>query len=172
MAEQKKTVEISAVQRAKLEAIMKDPVLWAKAFVIVQDPITKKYGPWIARDYQAECLRNRDLRKVYRFGRRLGKTEIMCIEALWRCFTNKNFRALFITPYDNQAALIFRRLREIVNESPLIKAEVIKMKSSPHTVELKNGSIILGFTTGASSNQQAASVRGQRADLLLLDELD
>lgn len=75
---EKKTVEISPVQRAKLEAIMKDPVLWAKAFVIVQDPITKKYGPWIARDYQAECLRSRALRKVYRFGRRLGKDFARC----------------------------------------------------------------------------------------------
>ena len=39
-------------------------------------------------------------------------------------------------------------------------------------LELKNGSAILGFTTGASSGSNAASMRGQRADWLYLDELD
>ena len=50
------------------------------------------------------------------------------------------------------------RLREIINESPLIKAEVVKMKNSPYTVEFANGSVIMGFTTGASTGQAAASI--------------
>ena len=66
--------KMSPVEQAKIKLIMGDPVLWAKAFVVAMDPKTKKYGPWTARDYQAEILRNRDLRKVYRMGRRLGKT--------------------------------------------------------------------------------------------------
>ena len=46
------------------------------------------------------------------------------------------------------------------------------MKNSQYTVELKNGSTILGFTTGASSGSGAASIRGQRADAIYMDEID
>ena len=87
----------------------------------------------------------------------------MVVDALWQTCTHKNFRVLFVTPYENQVELIFRRLRELVADSPLIKSEVVKMKSSPYTVEFSNGSVILGFTTGASTNSGAASLRGQRA---------
>lgn len=156
--------KLSPVEAEKLKIIMKDPVLWAKAFIVARNPVNGKYEPWIARDYQAECLRNRDVRKVYRMGRRLGKTEIMVIEALWLVCTHKNFRVLFITPYENQVELIFRRMREILADSPLLKREISKIKNSPYTVEFNNGSVILGFTTGASSGSGAASVRGQRAD--------
>lgn len=164
--------KLSPVEAEKLKIIMKDPVLWAKAFIIAMNPETKKYGPWIARDYQAEILRNRDVRKVYRMGRRLGKSECMIIDALWQVCTHKNYRVLFITPYENQVELVFRRMREIVAESPLVKKEVSRIKNSPYTVEFNNGSVILGFTTGAASGSGAASVRGQRADWLFLDELD
>lgn len=164
--------KLSEVEKKKLQIIFKDPVLWAKAFVVAVNPETKKTGPWIARDYQAEILRNRDVRKVYRMGRRLGKSECMIVDALWQVCTHKNYRVLFITPYENQVELIFRRIREIVNDSPMIKEEISRIKNSPYTVEFNNGSVILGFTTGAASGSGAASVRGQRADWLFLDELD
>ena len=168
----KKYKGLTEVEKKKLQIIFKDPVLWAKAFVVAVNPETKKTGPWIARDYQAEILRNRDVRKVYRMGRRLGKSECMIVDALWQVCTHKNYRVLFITPYENQVELIFRRIREIVNDSPMIKDEISRIKNSPYTVEFNNGSVILGFTTGAASGSGAASVRGQRADWLFLDELD
>lgn len=168
----RKSKGLSEVEKKKLEIIFKDPVLWAKAFVVAVNPETKKTGPWVARDYQAEILRNRDVRKVYRMGRRLGKSECMIVDALWQVCTHRNYRVLFITPYENQVELIFRRIREIVNDSPMIKNEISRIKNSPYTVEFNNGSVILGFTTGAASGSGAASVRGQRADWLFLDELD
>lgn len=45
----------------------------------------------------------------------------------------------------------------------MIKAEVVKMKNSPYTIEFANGSVIMGFTTGASSGSAAASVIGSNA---------
>lgn len=164
--------QLTATEKERLRIILSDPVLWAKAFVVARNPETGKTGPWLARDYQAEILRNRSVRKVYRMGRRLGKSESMIVDALWQTCTRKNYRVLFITPYENQVELIFRRLRELIADSPMIKDEVTKMKSSPYTVEFANGSVILGFTTGASTNSGAASIRGQRADWLFLDELD
>ena len=149
------TTQLSPVEREKLLQIKNDPVLWAKAFVRVSDPITKKIGPWIARDYQEEMLRDKSLRKVYRCGRRTGKTETMVIEGLHPTLTRKNFRVLYITPYENQVNLIFMRIREIINDSPLIKAEVVR---SPYMIEFKNGSSIMGFTTGAASGSGGSSI--------------
>ena len=39
-------------------------------------------------------------------------------------------------------------------------------------IKMNNESAILGFTTGASSGGGAASIRGQRADLIVMDEVD
>ena len=143
---------------------MADPVLWAKAFVISNDAIAKKVGPWKARDYQEEMLRDKSLYKVYRCGRRIGKSETMIIEGLHKAYTHEGFRILYVTPYETQVNFVFMRMRELIQSSPLLKIEVVKMKNSPYTIEFKNGSVIMGFTTGASSGSGAASVRGQRAD--------
>lgn len=143
---------------------MADPVLWAKAFLRINNPKTKKLEPWSARDYQEEMLRDDGTRVVYRLGRRCGKTESMVVGGLHKASTNKNFRILYVTPYETQVNLIFMRIREIIADSPLLKAQVTKMKNSPYTVEFSNGSVIMGFTTGASSGSGAASVRGQKAD--------
>nr|DAR47982.1 MAG TPA: Terminase [Caudoviricetes sp.] len=104
-----------------------------------------------------------------------GKSETMVVEALWRAFTStsrEKFRILCITPYENQVNLLFMRMRELIHNSPLVKNEVVRMKNSPYMIEFYNGATILGFTTGASSGSGAASIRGQRGDLLLLDEID
>lgn len=96
----------------------------------------------------------------------------MCIEMLWKAFTKPYHRILVVTPYENQVRLIFTRLMEIINDSPLIKAELKRSTKNPYWIEFKNGAIILGFTTGASSGSGGASIRGQRADAIYLDEVD
>ena len=164
--------QLSPVEQAKLKKIMSDPVLWAKAFLKVSDPINKKMGPWIARDYQAKMMRDDSIYKVYRCGRRIGKSETMIVEGLYKAYTKKKFRILYVTPYENQVNLIFMRMKEIIHDSPLVKNEISRMINSPYIIEFKNGSTIMGFTTGASSGQGAANVRGQRADWIFMDELD
>lgn len=108
--------------------------------------------------YQTYNLSVPELRNFVANDIYVHNTECMCIDGLWQCFTHKNYRVLYVTPYENQVNLIFMRLREIINESPLIKTEVVKMKNSPYTIEFVNGSIIMGFTTGASTGQAAASM--------------
>lgn len=155
---------ISPVERERIKRLKEDPVYWAQIFLVANDAAKHKWGPWKARDYQKEMLRDKSTRKVYRCGRRLGKSETMIVDALHKIYTNKMYRVLFVTPYETQVNLIFMRIRELIADSPLLKQEVVKMKNSPYTIELKNGSVILGFTSGASSGSGAASVRGQRAD--------
>lgn len=163
---------LTEIERAKLRQLIDDPILWAKVFAVSNNAITKKYGPWVARDYQEEMMRDKSLRKVYRCGRRTGKSEVMVIEGLHKTFTKKNFRALYVTPYENQIRLIFLRMKEIINDSPMLKRELKSIKMNPYTIEWKNGSIITGFTSGASTGSGAASIRGQRADWIFADELD
>lgn len=117
-------------------------------------------------------LRDKSLKKVYRCGRRTGKSEVMVIEALYNATTNRNYRVLLITPYEAQVRLLFMRLNELKNSSPLLASLISSTTKNPYKMEFKNGSCIMGFTTGASSGSSGASIRGQAADLLILDECD
>lgn len=83
---------------------------------------------------------------------------MMCIDSLHRSSTRPNFTSLFITPYENQARLIFGRINELINESPFVLAQVVRRTQSPYAIYFKNGSKILGFTTGASSGNSGASI--------------
>ena len=100
------------------------------------------------------------------------KTETMVIDMLNRTYTRQNYRCLVVTPYENQVRLIFMRLKELIEQSPLLKQEVVKNTSNPYQIVFRNGSAILGFTTGASSGSGGASIRGQRADFIYMDEVD
>lgn len=79
---------------------------------------------------------------------------------------------MFVAPYENQIRLIFDRIKELIGSSPLVSEQVESSTKNPYAVRLRNGSKILGFTTGASSNSGGASLRGQRADLIVCDEMD
>lgn len=156
----------------KLARIMKDPVAWAQAFLRTYDSNTGKVGPWKARWYQVEMMTDNSKKRVYRCGRRTGKTETMVVESLFHVCTKRNFRVLIVTPYETQVRLAFMRLNELIQESPVVKSMVISNTKNPYMIKLSNESAILGFTTGASSGGGAASVRGQRADLIVMDEVD
>lgn len=156
----------------KLKKIMDDPVLWAKAFVTTYDNATKEKIPWTARWYQAEMLRDNSLKKSYLCGRRTGKTETMIIEALYRVFNKKMFVFMFATPYENQIRTIFERINVILDNSKLLKEQLVRSTKNPYVIKFSNGSKILGFTTGSSSGNAGASLRGQTADWVALDEMD
>lgn len=101
-----------------------------------------------------------------------GKSESMVIEALWHVYTHRNFVHMFVTPYENQIRLLFDRMKELINSSPLLKSRMTRCVNNPHRIELDNNSKIIGFTTGASSGSGGASLRGQRCDWISLDEMD
>lgn len=159
---------MSAIEKKKLMEIMDDPIKWAQAFLRAFSPQTKKIEPWVARWYQVEMMRDKSVRKVYRCGRRIGKTETMVVEMLHMVFTKRNFRIIIAAPFENQVRNMFMRLHELIAESPLVKAEMTRSTKNPYIMEFANGSSILGFTTG----DDAASIRGQRADWIFIDEID
>lgn len=168
----KKPNNLTPAEIKKIQDVFNDPVKWSQIALITYDGALKKDTPWTARWYQVEMLRDKSLKKVYRCGRRTGKTETMVVDMLHKIFTNKNYRCLTITPYENQVRLQFQRIKELVDSSPLLKAEVVSMTKNPYQITLRNNSAIFGFTTGATSGNGGASVRGQRADWLYFDEID
>lgn len=163
---------LTKAQLAKLKEINSDPVKWAQVFLVTYDKTLKKETPWTARWYQSQMIRDKSKKKVYRCGRRTGKSECMVVESLYNACNHKNYRVLLITPYENQIRLLFQRINELRNSSPLLNARVVSATKNPYKIEFDNGSLIMGFTTGASSGSSGASIRGQAADLLILDECD
>jgi len=138
---------------------------------------------WEPYDYQQSIL---DLlpetsSAVFRLGRRLGKTEIMCIIILWYAFTQYNkketnastqsqYDVLIITPYETQIDTIFKRLTELIGASATLQSSIVR--HNKHDIRLNNGTTILGLTAGTKNSSGAASTRSKRADVLILDEVD
>lgn len=96
----------------------------------------------------------------------------MCVEAIWNACTKEHFVVLIATPYESQCRLLMTRLNELIDNSPMVKAKKISSTKSPYEIHFKGDSRIVAFTTGASSNQGGNSIRGQRSDLILVDEMD
>ena len=117
--------------------VTNSPVLWAKVYL-----------NWEARDYQIPILTEGKMSKqlVLRLGRRLGKTDCMCILILWYAYTqinkgtNGQYNVLILTPYETQIDLIFTRLDQLIESSPLLQ-EAMK-RQVYHRKEMFNGSII------------------------------
>lgn len=145
-------------------------VVWAKIYL-----------NWTARDYQIEMLEQgvESRRLVLRLGRRLGKTEVMCVLILWYAYTQRNrvsetqYDILIVGPYETQVDLIFARLGQLIENAPILSECIEKIVE--HKIVFKNGTTIQGKTAGASSGgteKAGAGTRGLRGDLLVLDECD
>lgn len=102
-----------------------------------------------------------------------GKSAALRIAILYYIFTNKNFHVEIVAPYQSQIEMNFKGLNELINSNPILKNSVCRTVKAPqHVIELKNGSQVIGFSSGANSKQEAGSARGQSCQLLLLDEGD
>lgn len=160
---------IGSTKSEALEYVVTNsPVLWAKVYL-----------NWTCRDYQFPILLEGKTAKqlVLRLGRRLGKTDSMCVLIWWYAYTqlnkgpNEQYNILILTPYETQVDLIFDRLKQLLEGSPLLESMI--SRSIHHRYELSNGSIITGLTAGASGGSNGSNnTRGQRADLIILDEVD
>ena len=145
-----------------------NPVIWAKR--------NFDWEPRISKDdiqYQEMMLRCTSKRKALRLGRQSGKTEAICVLMLFKAFTNENYKVLVITPYRSQIELIFKRIKELIRQSTDLQSSVKREVANPyHEIEFFNGSYIRGFTSGSKTSQGAGAVRGQPADMIVLDEAD
>lgn len=164
--------QFNMAKNEALEYIVTDnPILWAKVYL-----------DWEARDYQFAILTEgkKSKKLVLRLGRRLGKTDDMCVLILWFAYTqynkgpNNQYDIIIATPYETQIDLIFKRLHQLIEVSPLLGGLI--SRDVHHNICFNiNGvtSNILGLTAGANNATGGAnSTRGQRADVIILDECD
>lgn len=158
----------SSIEEALEYVVVDSPILWAKVYL-----------NWTCRDYQFPILMEgkKARQLVLRLGRRLGKTDSMCVLILWYAYTqmnkgpNNQYNILILTPYETQIDLIFDRLKQLIEGSLLMQSMITR--EIHHRKELSNGTIIVGLTAGASSGTSGGNnTRGQRADLIILDEAD
>ncbi len=136
---------------------------------------------WNARWFQQEILNCSSQFKAIRAGRRAGKSESMALLALWYLFTNggladRQFQILMVAPYMSQVSKFFDSVRGFIKQSSsmsmpgVVKRNVI----NPQVIEFGQGGIMRGFSSGGTSTSSAGSdkVRGQDADLIIIDEVD
>jgi len=139
------------------------------------DPVTWAYSElgWRPRWYQEEILCCTSQFKAIRAGRRVGKTASLSVLTLWYAVTHKNFQILVVCPFVAQVAKIMDNIRELIMESPDIANSVVRdVHSSPQIIQLANGAKIRGFAAGGSSSGKSDQIRGQDADLIVMDEVD
>ena len=155
-----------------------DPVLWAAAeldIVMEGDRADVNTGNVNNMDrwYQMEMVRCSSQFKTYRCGRRTGKTFSMVLEVLHYLATNNGVRVLLITPYEKQLTEFFDTMvGEMLDKSDSLK-NAFKYNKSTHELRfLGNGSIIKSLSTGGDKAGGGDKARGQKADLIVYDEVD
>lgn len=147
--------------------ITNDPVTWARAVLRIEGEPVKP------RVYQILVVRHPSIRKCARMGRRMGKSFSLALYLLHYAYTHNNGKCLVITPMKEQGGLIYKSILEMVEGSPIVADSITRKVTSPqHQIELSNGSTIKFFSSGVNSGGKANVVRGQEADVLVLDELD
>jgi replicative DNA helicase len=145
-----------------LEAVaIMDPMVWAQT----------EFG-WVARFYQDDMLSCTSKYKLYRCGRRLGKSEALVIETLHHAVTSKNHTILIIAPYERQVTRLFDELYKFIQRGRNIKGSLARYTKTPSRMDFNNGSKILGFSAGATSGSGSDKIRGQDAHLIIIDEID
>jgi hypothetical protein len=145
-----------------------DITKWAE-----QNLLTIDKKPWKARWYQSEILRCTSRRKVLRCSRRVGKTDLVCVEICYYLFTQKNIRIVVGGPQKSHVEEIFKRIRAFISRNPLLSTAVAKSRQAPYQeIELTNGACVRGFSVGSKGKVQGLSVRGQDAHRIYCEEMD
>lgn len=146
-------------------------ILWAKEKLNWSPLNTKRNNLW--QWYQEEMLCCTALKKVGRLARRMGKTEILVVDALHYSDTTfiRNPQTVIITPTLNLCEEIYERILSLLGNS-VFKDKFSSVKKPTYTVYIdrpENGdtATIKLFTTGSNDGE---SIRGNRADKLIIDE--
>jgi hypothetical protein len=142
--------------------------------VILLDPISWAYSEfgWTPRWYQSDMLSCSAQKKLYRCGRRIGKSEALVVETLYLATTAERFTTLVIAPYERQVTRLFDEMEKFINVSVSLKGSISRYTKTPSRIDFNNGSKILGFSAGATSASGSDKIRGQDAHLIIIDEID
>jgi hypothetical protein len=103
----------------------------------------------------------------------------MAYFALWYAYTNTKGRIIIVAPMKSHVGLIYDEILSLAKQNDIILNKEEKscaitrhVMSPQYQIDFDNQSTIKFFTTGMKSNNRADVVRGQEADVLILDEMD
>jgi replicative DNA helicase len=163
--------------------ILEDPVLWCETHLRNPDDPTKFIE---FRWYQREMIRYQPKRvwsdkdnkwawdqrkKLYRCGRRVGKSVCLLAEFIWLAHTNKNYKILLLCPYEEQMRGVWTVLKSMMRDS-IAPSRIVE---KPFIVEFSNGSVIHGFVGGAKQvdgGGRGSPMRSFGADAIGVMEMD
>lgn len=97
-------------------------------------------------------------------------TSSMVMHIIWYAYTHRDSKQIIATPYQSQIDLIFDMIRQYIKSAPGLSSSIVRDIKNPSKIELSNGAIIRGFTAGTKNGDSGASLRGQAADWIYLDE--
>lgn len=153
-----------------------DPVTWAEKNLLQNHGGFKPRASRKGFPYQAQMIRCRSKRIAARAGRRIGKSVSLIVRLLHKVFTwtpqkkgQPAFDVVIFTPNQAQIDMLFKMFELFIDNNPLLMSMVVDGKfptrKNPYTMlEFTNGATVRGFVSGSTA------VRGQRADVLVLDE--
>jgi len=149
----------------KFLKLIKDPLKFANLLKSPDDP-TQYFIP---RDYQKEVLSSDSKKIALRFGRQTGKTVSLVAYMTQFAMVSPYKSIVVVAPQETHLQNLFNVFERMVLQSeylkPFIVENHVRRNQSPR-VPFTNHSTILGFVAG----KLGTSVRGQRGDLLILDE--
>jgi replicative DNA helicase len=97
----------------------------------------------------------------------------MAVGILHQAWTNRNFEILVIAPYQPQVKKLFEMMRLFISTSVSLNGSVKINRESPYEqITFNNGSTIRGFSSGARTGAKSDKIRGQDANLIIMDEVD
>ena len=126
------------------------------------------------KTYRAQCwdieIGTPDHLYLLQNGMVTHNTDAMVMSILWELYTNKNHKVLVIAPYEKQVERIFQRMDKLIEQSSNFKHCIKRRVKNPEVMELDNGSMAVGYSSGARTGSRSDKIRGEGADLIVLDE--
>lgn len=174
--------ELSAEEIELGKALM-DPVIWCETHLRNPD---KPEEFLQFRTYQRDAVRYQPIgtwdeekgkvvwtrkKKLYRWGRRVGKSVTLMAEVLWLANTLKNYKIIFIAPFEDQIRDCWGTMRQMMQDS-IFPTRIVE---KPFIMEFANGSWIKGMIGGAKQKQKegrGSSGRGKGCDCIAVVEMD
>lgn len=163
--------QLTGEQKIQLQ-YKNNKIMWAKD-MLNWSPHNPKRDCW--QGYQEEMLTCTALRKVGRLGRRMGKSEVLTVDAIHYAMNThiKNPRILILAPFMNLCDELHARILDKLDDS--VYRGTYSSTKKPYVVEIPRPNFgdtakIKLFTTGSGSGNAGASTRGQSGDKMFIDE--
>ena len=98
-----------------------------------------------AKDYQAEFLRDKGKRIVFRWSRQVGKTTCIALSAIWFALTNQKTLTLIVAPTLRQSMIVSDRIQDFLLSLPKDSEKSLVDRVQRTTIRFKNGSRIIAL---------------------------